>query len=227
MKLTLLIFILIQTVSLDSFSQLKNVGAYFSPTYNYGTINKNGETCILFNTGLTFEKEITPKISFSSGLEYSKEGFNNENIIFKYSIESRLNHIGIPIQMNYYFFSKHDFKVGLFLGIKLKQLISAQFEYLKYKEGYNDSNNPLMITILENYKRKELKSINYNTINYDFLYGLHFIYSFNHFSIGLSPEFRQSILPTNEKEIGYYFHDYFDVTEKLRIYGLRFLILKK
>src|SRR5690606_34323296 len=99
--LTILIFTLTFT---SSYTNNLNYGVYYSLNRNfrsydndYSYLNKYDEKANSFNLGISIEKKLITRISISSGIDYSIDGFNRKPIylidgVYLYSTKYRLSY---------------------------------------------------------------------------------------------------------------------------------------
>lgn len=228
-RLITLIIIIIFTIS-TAYSQKISVGVYYSMNKNYRTYSNDydylddyDEKVNLFNFGLLYERYLLDNLSISSGVDFAKEGYNRNPIFitsaYIYSTKYRFNYVGIPLEANYYLLNKGFFKIGLNLGLNFKFLVKAKTTpynilYMPlYRFSYTSPET-------ESYSFKELKDRKYNMLNINTNAGIKFLFNLKGFSIGISPEYRLSLIPTNKIGIWHV------PKEKLYSYGLKLTILK-
>lgn len=233
--LTILIFTLTFT---SSYTNNLNYGVYYSLNRNfrsydndYSYLNKYDEKANSFNLGISIEKKLITRISISSGIDYSIDGFNRKPIylidgVYLYSTKYRLSYVGIPLEVNYYFLNRGIFKIGLNLGLNFKLLTYAKhIPYDIYELPAYMSTGRWSIPRIQKepgtikYSFSELNEKDFNIFNINTITGLRLIINLKNFSLGISPEYKFALLPT-VKETGYIHPP----KEKLYSYGLKICV---
>jgi hypothetical protein len=228
------LIILLIITNIVVYSQPKNIGLYISLTRNYRTLNKNysslnkvDEKSNLFNCGISYEKNILKRLTVLTGLDYSMEGYNRNPVYligsYLYTTNFRLNYIGIPMELNYYFISSNKIKLGLYMGINAKYLIFAKYIPDNIEKISTPSSQFPSQTLpgTETFFLSKLKENEYSLFNIDALGGLRLCYSINKISLGISPEIRYAMISTTKHAT--YYHT---PNEYLFSYGVKFIIFK-
>lgn len=160
-------------------------------------LNDFDDAITAFNAGLEYEIFVGKNFSIASGLDYSLEGYNRNNVLgfsYNYTNHVRYQYLGIPLTFNYYFLQKGKFKVGLNLGLNFKLLLNATYKPINLK--------PLDPSVFGGFKYPETYVFKmgefpdyFNTFNINTISGIRFVYELNAIHIGLSPEFKYSLKP--------------------------------
>lgn len=138
---TLLSFVLLAFIIKTSSAQSTRIGITFQPNLTYFTIRPDASSMandfklqnkplVRFQVGITLFRQLSDKLTFSSGISYSERGFKSQfntstisafNLGSGYSLKVIDRYLEIPIVFNYYL-SKNE-KTAWFISGGLKPAI--------------------------------------------------------------------------------------------------------
>ena len=230
MKKVILILALLLTYKIVS-SQPSNLGVYFSLNNNYRILSSDfsyldsyDKKVNLFNCGISYEKKLFTRFSLITGIDYSIDGYIRTQFVLPYSINQRLNYLGIPLELNYKIIDLRKIMIRLHFGVNFKTLIVAKYipENIKlppYSSGLGGYYVPKPET--QTFTWNSLSKQGYSIFNMNLLGGIGFCYKFKNLSFDVSPEYKYSLLPTTKDNT--YFHTH---NERLYSYGIRLTLIK-
>jgi len=214
-------------------AQIRSFGFYVAPTVNYRTLADNlnylkkfNSKVNLFNAGFFYSRSISSKFIFTTGIDYSIEGFNIKPLTYystqaTFSTKTRLGYVGFPLIIEMKVLQIKKFKISIAPGIINKFLVLAHYTPYNFIVlpffNSNQFPKPTEIRLSNN----DLNQLKYNRYMPELVGTLAFSYTSKNITIGMAPEIRYSILSTTKE--ANYFHTY---PEHLYSYGIKFFISK-